>query len=81
LGLIALLGGVIVATSCSKSEKKTCECTFSTTIMGYETSQTVSSEHDGDCSDLENNLTGNMAQAAEELKALGGSVTVNCSEK
>ncbi|MDR0737963.1 MAG: hypothetical protein LBF39_02700 [Prevotellaceae bacterium] len=49
--------------------------------MGYTSSQTVSDEYDGSCSELENAASGEIAQAVKELEAVGGSVTVKCHEK
>ncbi|MDR1341319.1 MAG: hypothetical protein LBK58_14895 [Prevotellaceae bacterium] len=77
LGLIALLGGVMFMTSCSK--EKTCECTVSVTVMGQTQTQTVSGEiDDGDCKDAEN-IPG-LQEAKDALSQIG-SLNVSCSEK
>jgi hypothetical protein len=77
LGLVALLGGVIFLTSCSKS--KTCECTVTVTVMGITQTQTATGEiEEGDCSDAEN-----MPEVQQVKEALGGygSIDVSCHEK
>jgi hypothetical protein len=65
--------------SCNKSS--TCECTVSASVMGYTQSETVTTEYDGSCSELEKDATGEIAEAARELEAVGGKVTIKCREK
>jgi hypothetical protein len=78
LGFIALLGGVMFMTSCSK--EKTCECTVSSAVGGETVySQTVSTTiDDGECSDLED-----FPELQEIKSTLGGYVSLNvsCREK
>ncbi|MDR1169458.1 MAG: hypothetical protein LBK97_01320 [Prevotellaceae bacterium] len=77
LGLIALLGGVMFMTSCSK--EKTCECTVSVTIMGQTQTQTVSGKiDDGDCNDAAN--VPGLQEAKNALSGYG-SLNVSCREK
>jgi hypothetical protein len=83
IGLVAVFFSAMFV-SCNKKDitkRRTCECTVSVTVMGYTSSQTVSDEYDGSCSELENAASGEIAQAVKELEAVGGSVTVKCHEK
>ncbi|MDR1883464.1 MAG: hypothetical protein LBR26_11895 [Prevotella sp.] len=73
LGLIVLLGGVTLVTSCSK--KKTCECTVTVTVMGYTSSQTATGEiEDGDCEDIPE-----LQDLKNSLGSLG-TIDVSCRE-
>jgi hypothetical protein len=77
LGLIALLGGVMFMTSCSK--EKTCECTVSATVMGQTVTQSATGKiDDGDCEDAEN--LPEIQQAKEALSGYG-TLNVSCREK
>jgi hypothetical protein len=76
--LVVVFFAVMFA-SCSKTSM--CECTVSATMMGYTHSETVTEEYDGSCSELEENTTGQIAEAVKALETVGGTVSISCREK
>jgi hypothetical protein len=79
---IVLFSATLV--SCKKT--RICECTVTASVMGYTSSQTVSGEYEGKCSELENDFTAakgmaDLAQAMSILESYGGSVNLSCHEK
>ncbi len=73
VGLLALIGGLTFATSCSKGTKM-CECKVSVTIMGHTQSQTARGETEGDCDDIPE-----LKDAKEALSGIG-TLKIDCRE-